>query len=122
MAVIDYVRKRERADAAITRAGQSGFLRRTAAGSGTDPWNPGSGSVTDYPIMFVLDEYAERDRDGTLIRQSDSRAYIRAGGLPVDATDADRLVDSQGREFEIVTMRPLEPGGVTLLYECQVRR
>ena len=120
--MIDYADIRTDADAAITEAGQPGFLRRMTAGSGLDPWNPGSGAVTDYPVVFVLLDYAARDRDGTLIRQNDQQALIRAGGLPVEPTDADQLVDASGLSFEIVAMRPLAPGGVALLYQAQVRR
>jgi hypothetical protein len=118
----DYSEDRTAADEAIAEYGQSGYLRRTAAGSGADPWNPGSGTVTDYPIRFVLVDYSERDRDGTLIQQNDQQALISVGSLPTEATDADQLVDSQSKVFEIVAIRPLEPGGTVVLYTAQVRR
>lgn len=119
---IDYVTIREAADDAINEAGQSGYLRKTTAGTGTDPWNTGSGTVTDYPVRFVLVDYAERDRDGTLVQVNDRQAIIAVGALTVEATEADKLVDASGTVFEIVAMRPLSPGGVVLLYQAQVRR
>jgi len=119
---IDYASIRAEAAAVITEAGQPGFLRRTAAGSGTEFWDTGQGVVTNYPVTFVLTNYNARDRDGTLVRVNDQLALISAQGLSIDASDADQLVDSQGKVWEIVNIQPLAPGGVTLLYQAQVRR
>src|SRR5215207_1001963 len=113
---IDYASIRADADEAIAEAGQSGFLRRTGKGAGTDFWNPGAGTATDYPVTFVLVDFRARDRDGTLVRQNDQQAIIQAGSLPIEAEDSDQLVDAQGRVWEIVNLNPLVPGGVTLLY------
>jgi len=119
---IDYATIRESANDAINEAGQNGYLRKTVAGTGTDPWNTGAGTVTDYPIRFVLVDYAERDRDGTLVQVNDQQAIIAVGSLAVEATEADKLVDSSGNVFEVIAMRPLSPGGVVLLYQAQVRK
>ena len=110
---INYAEIRDDADDAILDAGQPGYIRRTATGAGADPWNPGSGTATDYPIVFVLVDYAERDRDGTLVQQNDQKAIIKAGGLSITANDTDQLVDSSGNAWEIVAMRPLAPGGIS---------
>lgn len=120
--MIDYAVIRDAADAAIAEAGQSGYLRRTGAGAGTDPWNPGSATPVDYSIVFVLVDYSMRDRDGTTIQQNDQQAIIRAGKLEIEASDIDQLVDKNGKVWEVVNLRPLAPGGLTLLYTAQVRR
>lgn len=120
--MIDYLAIRDAADAALNEAGQSGYLRRTGTGAGSDPWNPGSSTPVDYPIVFVLIDYTMRDRDGTTIQQNDQQAIIRAGGLDIEASDIDQLVDKAGKVWEVVNLRPLAPGGVTLLYIAQVRR
>jgi hypothetical protein len=119
---LNYAEIREAANNAIIEAGQSGYLRRTTAGTGTDPWNTGAGTVTDYPVRFVLVDYAERDRDGTLVQVNDQQAIIAVGSLAIEATEADKLVDATGNVFEVITMRPLSPGGVVLLYQAQIRR
>jgi hypothetical protein len=119
---LNYAEIREAANDAINEAGQSGYLRRTTAGTGTDPWNTGAGTVTDYPVRFVLVDYAERDRDGTLVQVNDQQAIIAVGSLAIEATEADKLVDSSGKVWEIVKLTPLTPGGVTLLYTAQIRR
>ena len=119
---IDYLAIRKDAAEAIADAGQRGFLRRTVSGAGTDPWNPATGSTVNYAVTFVLTDYANRDRDGTLIQATDQQALIGVEGLEIEPTTADRLVDARGRAFEIVSLLPLEPGGVTIFYQAQVRR
>ena len=117
----DYARIRRSADRAINRSGQSGYIRRTTPGTGP-AWNPGEGSYINYPIRFVLIDYDQKDRDGTLILEKDQQALISVGSLSIEILGTDQLVDSSGNVYGIIDIKPLSPGGIVLLYTAQVRR
>ncbi|WP_146617680.1 hypothetical protein [Rhodoplanes serenus] len=119
MSAFDYARSRATADRLIARFGQSGAIRRAGAPSG-DPWNPTAGESTDHPCALVVLAYDTREIDGTLIRSSDRKVLVAAGGLAVEPTAADRIVIG-GTALEIVRVAPLAPGGTVVLYEIQAR-
>lgn len=119
MAGIDWSEIRAGADEAIAEAGAAGTLRRRGTGAGSDPWNPGATSTTDYAVTVVMTDYDERDRDGTVIQQFDQRALMSA---PVEPdSNTDRLIWG-GKTYDIINVSALAPGGVPILYQCQVRR
>ncbi|MGY2048908.1 hypothetical protein [Methylobacterium sp. JK268] len=125
----DYGRARRSADRLIARFGGPGaILRASDAGSGEDMTNGRSAAAvaaadpSAYPCTLAVIDYDERDRDGTLIRQQDRRALIAAGGLAIEPTDADQLRDASGDVYAIVTIKPLAPAGMVVMYDVQVRR
>ena len=119
MPAFDYTRSRATADRLIARFGQAGAVRRSGAPSG-DPWNPVPGSPTDHPCTLVDLDYTAREIDGTLIRATDRKVLVAAGGLAVEPSVADRIVIA-GTALEIVRVSPLAPGGTIVMYEIQAR-
>lgn len=118
MAKFDYARIRATAERLIARFGQTGALRRTV--SDTDPFNP-TQTTTDYPCTFAVLDYALKDIDGTLIKQTDQMAYLSTAGLTIAPTTTDRLIVG-GAALTVVNVQPLSPAGTVLLYQLQVRR
>lgn len=119
MSTFDYTRSRAAADRLIARFGQAGAVRRSGAPSG-DPWNPVPGEPTDHTCTLVVLDYTSMEIDGTLIRATDRKVLVAAGGLAVEPSAADRIVIA-GTALEIVRVAPLAPGGTVVLHEIQAR-
>lgn len=126
-AAFDYARARRTADRLITKFGQPGAIRRGAGSSGGDRTNsltpaPGAaGDPVDYPCTLVVLDYTAQERAGSLIEQTDRKVLIAAKGLAIEPTNDDALVVG-GDEYQIVTVMPLAPGPVSVLWEAQARR
>lgn len=118
MAKFDYIDARNTAVELIDEFGQAGALRRTTSDS--DPFNP-TQTTTDYPCTFAVLDYATKDIDGSLIKQTDQMAYLSTAGLTISPTTTDILVIG-GATRTIVNVKPLSPAGTVLMWELQVRR
>jgi hypothetical protein len=114
-----YAEDRAGAEEDITYAGQSGFIRRTIQGSG-DPWNPGAGTVTDYPVTLVEDTFNVREIDGQLVRAGDHKVLVSTAGVTIQPKVSDQLVVGD-KVLQIVTVTPLSPGGMILMWTIQAR-
>jgi hypothetical protein len=118
MASFDYIGSRKDADDLVAEFGQAVALRRTTK-SGT-PWEP-SESAADYATVAAILDYNVRQVDGVNILRTDRRAIVAAGPLgAVVPTVPDKLVVG-GTAIPIVNVKPLNPAGVAVLYECQLR-
>ncbi len=117
MSTFDYIKATATASRLIKRFGQSITLRQQA-GSGT-AWAPVL-TDTDHVAIAAVTEYSNRDMDGTLIKMGDRRVYLSTEGLTVVPTTQDKLVVG-GEVMTIVNIRPLNPAGVTVMYEVQAR-
>lgn len=86
----------------------------------TGPENkPTYGPPTEHELKAVLLDYAEMERDGTLIRAQDRKILVEAGAFVPTTADAVRI---KGVEvLEIVKVTPTEPAGIPVLFELQVR-
>lgn len=104
-----------------TALGDVGFtaqVRRVSRAAGPNAWTPGSPTTTDTPVKVISGTFQFGQIDGTLIRSTDRKITVEAGQIA--PTPEDKLVIG-GVEHEIVAVMPLDPGGVALLYEIQVR-
>lgn len=126
----DYARTRATAERLIARFGQVGALRRTV--DDNDPFNP-SQTTTDHRCTFAVLDYAKKDIDGTLIRQTDQLVYLSTAGLAIAPETQDRLVVGGawqsspvayigGAVMTIVNVKPLSPAGTVVFWELQVRK
>lgn len=117
----DYVAATATADRLITKFGAACLLRRnTATGTAFDP----TLTPTDYATMAAVVDYTEQQRAGTDILRTDRRAFVAAGPLTALGITAVLPADSLvigGVEMQIVLAKPLNPAGVTVVYDCQVR-
>lgn len=119
----DYSRAAQSSLRLLERFGQTVFLRRVKA----DDYNPTAGTATqkvaDYEGVGAFFDYAQRDIDGTLIREGDQRVLMAPTvprPLTGDAVVAPAVNDLE-RVFNVVQVRVVEPAGVPVLYELQVR-
>lgn len=118
------VAKFKYADMALTAAeliaefGQTGALRRTT--SDGDVFNP-TQTTTDHACTFAVLDYAKKDVDGTLIKQTDQMVYLSTSGLSVTPETTDRLIVG-GAVMTIVNVKPMSPAGTVVFWELQVRR
>lgn len=126
-AAFNYARARRTADRLITKFGQVGAIRRsgeTGGGDSTNSLTPvlgASSEPADFPCTLVIVDYTQQERAGSLIEQTDRKALIATKGLTIEPTNDDALVVG-GDEYQIVSVMPLAPGAVTVLWEAQVRR
>ena len=118
MTAFDYARSKASADRLLTRFGQTGTLRRQTS-TGTS-YNP-TVTNTDYACTFVVLDYANREVDGTRILATDKRVLLAKKSLAIEPTTADKLLIG-GVEHKLIAVKPISPGGTTILYELQVRR
>ncbi len=114
----DYADARSTAVELIAEFGQTGALRRTT--SDADPFNP-TQTTADHACTFAVLDYAKRDIDGTLIKQTDQMVYLSTSGLAIAPETTDRLIVG-GSSLTIVSVKPLSPAGTVVLWELQVRR
>jgi hypothetical protein len=120
--VPNYPRLKAMAERLIAKAGQPATLVR-ATRVGGNPKDPRTGTVTpaNHAVKVVETEYDIREIDGTVILRSDRRFLMSTEGLgQVDPNSADALIVG-GKTLQVVSMKPLQPGGVVLLYDVQAR-
>ena len=107
-------------------------LEKPASGGGepTTPWDVETdplGAATMYDLVVVDGHFRVRDASGTLIGQTVRTLTISATGaapakndrIAVGVAKAD--VDADTIWHEIAEVRPLQPGGVVLLYEADLK-
>jgi hypothetical protein len=102
----------------LDETGASATLRQRTA-SGADAWEP-TITDTDTACVILFDEYADKERDGTLIKERDRRVYIKAASLAVTPDTGDQLVVS-GVTYSLYNVKQIAPGGVAILYEATAR-
>ena len=108
-------------DEASTAVGKSGFLVVfIRPGEKTGPeWAPVFGPPTEHPVRAIQGTYTAREIDGTLIQANDLKLTVEAGGFVPDVADKARI---NGKDWFIVRVDPVAPGGVALMYKVQVRK
>lgn len=117
----DFAEMQATADDLIGEFGMPGAIRRSTT-TGGGPYDPDGGTitVTDHPCMLVVDEYGLRERESSLIEANDRKVLVAVGGLTVEPQEEDQIVIG-GAVFEIVSVKPIAPAGVVVLYEIQAR-
>lgn len=117
----DYAASRDDADELLAEFGQAVSLRRvTASGPAREP----TLTPADYATIAAIVDYSDRQVNGESILATDRRAIVAAGPLTAlgitSITPADKLVVG-GVVVPIVRVMPLNPAGVTVMYDCQLR-
>lgn len=116
---MDYAKTAAKVQRMLKKAGQTVTLTRMEPGA----YNPETGTVvsagTTYAGPGVLLDYSQREKDGTVILQTDQRVYlaplIGAAPKPGDTLTIGTEI------FNVVNSRPLAPGGICVLHDVQVR-
>jgi hypothetical protein len=120
MTGFDYAKARATAERLLGRFGQAMTLVVPGAATG-DPWNPTLGAPVSHACKGVVLDYSVHDRKNTLILAGDRQVYLSTEGLTATPDPAHKLTIG-GETLAIVEVKPLNPGGTTILYEIQVRR
>lgn len=117
---MDYVRLSQSAERLLRRAGRACTLTKRAKGTyDASSSRAAQGAPEHFPITCVTLEFNAREVDGTMILAGDLRAYtISKEAVPA----VGDMVTIDGKQWRIEDPRPLNPGGVTLLYDLQLRK
>ena len=114
----DYTRVRGSAERLLARFGQVATLVKPGAMTGPEH-DPVPGPATEHPITVVDENQMQRDQSGTLIGEAVHALIVStSGGIAPERQDRVRLAN--GRDLEIIDVRPTAPGGVVLLFEVRV--
>ena len=121
MATFDYAKTRDTADRLLTKFGQSVTISRTSR-SGT-PHDPTIATQT-YPATAAIVEFSSNVTHfaGEQIMSGDKLALIAAGGLAIEPDPTTDKLIVGGIAHSIVKIMQINPGGVAVLYEVQIRR
>lgn len=117
----DYIESRADADELIAEFGQSVSVRRTS--STGNEWDP-TVTTTDYATLAAILDYNSRQIDGENILVTDRRALVAAG--PLDALGITSIAPPDsivvgGVAVPVVRVMPLNPAGVVVMFDCQLR-
>lgn len=117
-----YTGLRETADDLLTDYGQTMTLTSVVAPS---DYNPADGDATntetDYPVTGALIDIASEQVDGTTIFATDQRILLSAEGLSVTPKADDNIVVSSA-SYKIIRVKPINPGGIAVVYDIIVRK
>lgn len=114
----DYARIRRTSERLLARFGQTATLIKPGIPVGPE-WDQTQGSTTEHPITVVDENQMQRDQSGTLIGEAVHALIVStAGGVTPERADRVRLAN--GRDLEVLDVRPTAPGGVVLLWEVRV--
>lgn len=118
----DYIESRADADELIDEFGQTVQMRKVTT-SGPE-WEPVE-STEDFATKAAILDYNARQIDGENILLTDRRALVAAGplaalGVTEISPSVDKLVVA-GVPVPIVRVMPLNPAGVVVMFDCQLR-
>lgn len=101
----------------LQRFGAACTLKRTGAAA----YDPATGTVeptvTSLATTAAVFAYAQKYIDGTLILQGDQQAFCVPG---VEPKQGD-VVSWQSRDYTVISVKPVSPAGVPVLFEAQLR-
>lgn len=113
----NYPNIRATAERLIARFGQAGTIVRVT--NSGDAWSP-TQSEESHAVTLVDLDYSDVAVDGTLIKRTDRMVYVSTAGVTITPGIADKITIG-GVAHEVVTVKPLSPGGVVVLWEIQAR-
>lgn len=117
MSQFDYSRTAATATSLLQRFGAACTLKRQTTGE----YDPATGetpvTVTQLTTTAAVFAYDQKYIDGTVILQGDQRAYM----VPAVEPKQGDVLAWQGRDWQVVAVKPLAPAGAACLYEAQLR-
>jgi hypothetical protein len=85
------------------------------------PWRVNDSGELVQSCKGVFASFDKKLIDGTLIQKNDARVLLAAKGLS-RAPDIDGEIRTVDAAWQIVSIKPISPTGVDILYSVQVRR
>lgn len=117
MALLDYAALASTASALIAGAGLTVTIRRAGTPTG-NAWNPTAASPTDYTASAVdLGVRTYTGRDGLVTKTARTLLMAASAGTTPATGDMIQVGSAWHRCGEV---RPLQPAGTVLLYECDL--
>lgn len=106
--------------ALLDEFGQAATLTRTTSGA-YDPATgaPATGTSATYTGRAYADQYAQRDIDGSLVRQGDQRAYIATDGMVPPKTGHTLALG--GTTYSVISAGHWNVAGTPVMYWAQIR-
>lgn len=104
----------------ITQYGQAMKLKVPSAGT----FNATTGGFTagaesSYATIGVTDNFLKAEKGGSNVKTKKQKVYLSPADIAVEPTTSHRI-EVGGVEYDIVAVKPINPGGVTVLYELDV--
>lgn len=103
----------------IARFGGTGYVLVTDVSAG-DPWDPEAGELEELPVPAVRTIPRVQDRPATFVPETDAMFILAAGNDLQAPTLADRW-RFDGQEYEIVSVEPVSPGQIPIIYKIHAR-
>jgi hypothetical protein len=111
----DYSRSKDTAYRLINRFGQELTFTREVG----EAYDPSTGTVSTTTESYSADavwlNYRNDEIDDSIVLQGDARVLVAA------SVEVDDRVTFEGDEWRVVIARPLNPAGIELYTEAQVR-
>lgn len=117
-----YTRLQATANRLIARYGSSSGASLNEPGTPSgDPFNPTMGAPTQHAVTVVVTMYSKREIDGQRILATDKKVFIAPGDGSMDPQTSWSLTIG-AVTYQIITISPMQPGDIVLLWEAQCRR
>lgn len=101
----------------LQRFGAAATIKRTTTGA----YDPALGyapvTTTQLATTAAVFDYPQGYIDGTNILQGDRQAYL----TPANAPKQGDVLTWQGADLAVVSVKPVAPAGLAVVYEVQVR-
>ena len=118
----EYTQSIKNADKAIRKKGRDICIERTEiTTNASTPWIVPSETVSRHVTKGVFLDYSIAEIDGSLIQSEDQKVLIPSLNLGLEPSTKDKIVDGE-INWSIKSVKPLKPGGESIIYEVQVRR
>lgn len=113
-----YNRMRSTAFRLVTKYGVPAQIERDTVTNYDPIEGTGDKLTSTFDVFAVMTNYQLSERDGNLIKQGDQLALLTTNEQPLPS---DRL-NLDGGVWQVVNVDLVKPGGVDVLYKCQVRK
>jgi hypothetical protein len=118
--MVDYVKLAATAERLITKNGRPiSIVSKGALVDPAKPWDGTADGVSEN-VSGVFTNYSRREVDGTKIQENDKRLFVPAQNLTADILTAHKVIDGT-ITYQVVDVRVVQPGPITIGYELQVR-
>ena len=86
---------------------------------GGNPWDAPVTPPAAVEVVVILDMFKRHEIDGARILSGDVKLLMEAGEVIPKPGDG---ITVSSASYRIEAVMPLSPGGVALMYECQIRK
>ncbi len=117
MSQFNYAATAATATRLLERFGAACTLKRQTAGAYDPVLGYAPITTTSLATTAAVFAYAQKYIDGTLILQGDQQAYMAPA---VEPKQGD-LLSWQGKDYQVVAVKPVSPAGTLVLFEAQIR-